>query len=101
MERIRLYRSNRQKFLGEVILDQGQSNLLVDDQQERSRLQKVFDETGDVTWAWARFEDNEWNEHRAKPRTPNWLWFVVANILYPMGYQADFNVPDEGSADTS
>lgn len=34
-------------------------------------------------------------EHRAKPRTERWLWFVVANILYPMGCQADFGVTDE------
>ena len=30
------------------------------------------------------------------PRTDRWLWFVVANVLYPMGYQADLGADRDG-----
>jgi len=39
---------------------------------------------------------DEWQENIAEPRTERWLWFVVANILYPMGYQADLGISEDG-----
>ncbi len=95
MERIRLYRSGRQRLVGDVILDDGALILEVNDEHDRSALEKIFNETGEVTWGWTtRYGEGKWNEHRADPKTPNWLWFVVTNILPPMGYQA-VGVTDE------
>jgi hypothetical protein len=43
-----------------------------------------------------RFDEGEWQENIAEPRTEQWLWFVVANILCPIGYQADFGISEDG-----
>jgi hypothetical protein len=95
LQTIRLWRSGRVKLLGYVTLDDGHLTYEFDDAQEQDHVQEVFDQTGDVTWAWTRlFGEGGWEEHRAEPCTPEWLWFVVANILYPMGYQADFGVTE-------
>jgi hypothetical protein len=49
-----------------------------------------------LTWSLSRFDEGEWQESIAEPRTERWLWFVVANILYPMGYQADLGIGEDG-----
>lgn len=92
--RIRLYKSNRKKLLGDVVLDGDRLTLHIEDERERDELQRIFDNTGEVTVGWAWYEGEEPVEHRAQPRTPTRLWVVVANILYPMGYQADFGVTE-------
>ncbi len=96
MERVRLWRDKRQTLVGVVELDAENRRLiyLIDDEREHERVAGIFDETGKVTWGWTRFGDNDWVEHRAEPNTSPWFWFVVANILYPKGYQADFGVTD-------
>jgi hypothetical protein len=53
-----------------------------------------------VTWSFSRFDEGEWQENIAEPRTDRWLWFVVANILYPMGYQADLGISEDGEPTT-
>jgi hypothetical protein len=58
--------------------------------------EEVFEQTGQVTWSFSRFDEGEWQENIAEPRTERWLWFVVANILYPMGYQADLGIGEDG-----
>ena len=55
---------------------------------------------GQVTWSFSRFDEGEWQENIAEPRTERWLWFVVANILYPMGYQADLGISEDGEPTT-
>ncbi len=87
MERVKLLFGRRP--IGIVRLVDGQVVLDVADQEDRDRLDRVFKETGEVTWAWTRYGEAEWQEHRAEPGTENWLWFVVANILYPQGYRID------------
>jgi hypothetical protein len=94
VDRIRLWRSNRKTLVSDVMIDDGRLILQVEDTSDRARLQEVFDRTGEVTWAWTRRGEEDWTEQRAQPGTSTWLWFVVANILYPMGYQADFGVTD-------
>lgn len=96
MEGIRLWRAKRQKVVGMVYLDTGDLDLDIPDDHERARVKEIFDQTGEVTWAYTRFGGGEWQAHKAEPRTRNWLWFVVANILYPKGYQADFGATHEG-----
>jgi hypothetical protein len=92
MERVRLWREGRKKLVGTVELDEDNRRLFfhIADEEEQNRVAGVFNEMGEVTWSWTRYGDGEWQEHRAEPRTRAWFWFVVANILYPMGYQADF-----------
>jgi len=53
---------------------------------------EVFKDSGEVSWAWTRYGNGEWQEHRADPLTRRWFGFVVINIQYPLGYQADFDV---------
>lgn len=92
MERVKLWREARQKLVGTVELDEENRRLFfhIDDEEEKDRVAAVFTETGEVSWAWTRYGEGEWQEHKAEPLTENWFWFVVANRLYPLGYQADF-----------
>ena len=96
VEGIRLWRDNRQKLVGMVYLDKGVLDLDIQDDHERALVEEVFEQTGQVTWSFSRFDEGEWQENVAEPRTERWLWFVVANILYPMGYQADLGVGEDG-----
>jgi hypothetical protein len=96
VEGIRLWRANRQKLVGMVYLDQGVLDLDIQDDHERALVEEVFEQTGQVTWSFSRFDEGEWQENIAEPRTDRWLWFVVANILYPMGYQADLGANEDG-----
>jgi hypothetical protein len=96
VEGIRLWRANRQKLVGMVYLDKGVLDLDIEDDHERATVEEVFEQTGQVTWSFSRFDEGEWQENIAEPRTEPWLWFVVANILYPMGYQADLGAGEDG-----
>ena len=101
MEGIRLWRANRQKLVGMVyLLDKGVLDLDIPDDHERALVEDVLDQTGQVTWSFSRFDEGEWQENIAEPRTERWLWFVVANILYPMGYQADLGISEFGEPTT-
>ncbi|MGI8790208.1 MAG: hypothetical protein ACR2I4_04905 [Actinomycetota bacterium] len=95
MERVRLWRNKRRKLIGVVELDESNRRLIfhIDDEEELDRVTDAFKQTGEVTWAWTGYGD-ELQELRAEPRTDQWFWFVVANILYPLGYQADFGVDE-------
>jgi hypothetical protein len=96
MERVRLWRSRRQQLVGTVELDEENRRLIfhIDNEEERDRVSDVFTETGEVSWAWTRYGEGERQEHQAEPLTRQWFWFVVANILYPRGYQADFGASE-------
>jgi hypothetical protein len=96
VEGIRLWRASRQKLVGMVYLDKGVLDLDIPDDHERALVEEVLEQTGQVTWSFSRFDEGEWQENIAEPRTDRWLWFVVANILYPMGYQADLGISEEG-----
>jgi len=96
VEGIRLWRASRQKLVGMVYLDKGVLDLDIQDDHERALVEEVLEQTGQVTWSFSRFDEGEWQENIAEPRTDPWLWFVVANILYPMGYQADLGISEEG-----
>jgi hypothetical protein len=96
VEGIRLWRANRQRLVGMVYLDKGVLDLDIQDDHERALVEEVFEQTGQVTWSFSRFDEGEWQENIAEPRTEPWLWFVVANILYPMGYQADLGAGRDG-----
>jgi hypothetical protein len=96
VEGIRLWRANRQKLVGMVYLDKGVLDLDIQDDLERALVEDVLEQTGQVTWSFSRFDEGEWQENIAEPRTERWLWFVVANILYPMGYQADLGISEFG-----
>jgi hypothetical protein len=96
VEGVRLWRANRQKLVGMVYLDKGILDLDIQDDHERALVEEVFEQTGQVTWSFSRFDEGEWQENIAEPRTESWLWFVVANILYPMGYQADLGADEDG-----
>jgi hypothetical protein len=96
VEGIRLWRASRQKLVGMVYLDKGVLDLDIQDDHERALVEEVLEQTGQVTWSFSRFDEGEWQENIAEPRTDRWLSFVVANILYPMGYQADLGISEEG-----
>lgn len=85
--RVKLMRGQRP--IGSVTLEDERLVYHLADEQEREQIENVLTQTGEVTWAWTRIGEGEWQEHRAKPLTDNWLWFVVANILYPKGYRAE------------
>jgi hypothetical protein len=80
-------------------LDKGVLDLDIQDDHERALVENVLEQTGQVTWSFSRFDEGEWQEKIAEPRTERWLWFVVANILYPMGYQADLGIKRGRRAD--
>jgi hypothetical protein len=100
VEGIRLWRANRQKLVGMVYLDKGVLDLDIQDDHERALVEDVLEQTGQVTWSFSRFDEGKWQENIAEPRTEPWLWFVVANILYPMGYQADLGISEDGEPTT-
>jgi hypothetical protein len=100
VEGIRLWRANRQKLIGMVYLEKGVLDLDIQDDHERALVEEVLEQTGQVTWSFSRFDEGEWQENIAEPRTERWLWFVVANILYPMGYQADLGISEDGEPTT-
>lgn len=56
-------------------LDEQNRRLLyrIDDQKELNRLTSIFEGTGEVKWAWTRFGEGEWMEHRAEPKTGPWF----------------------------
>jgi hypothetical protein len=83
-----------------VYLAQGVLDLDIPDDHERALVEEVLVQTGQVTWSFSRFDEGEWQESMAEPRTERWLWFVVANILYPMGYQADLGISEDGEPRT-
>ena len=91
MERVRLWRHGRRNLIGTVELDEEHRRLEfhIDDQSERDYLSSIFDGTGAVRWAWQRYGEDKWQEQGARPRTPDWFWFVVDHRLRPLGYQAD------------
>lgn len=95
MERVKLWRNQRKRLVGTVELDEGNRRLLfhIDDEAERDEITRIFTETGALTYSWTGYGD-EWQENQAEPLTAEWFWFVVANILYPRGYQADFGAGD-------
>jgi hypothetical protein len=95
MERVRLWRNDRQTLIGTVELYEEQHRLIfhIDDEDEHDRVSGVFYDTGEVTWTWTGY-GSELRELRAEPRTGHWFWFVVAHLLYPLGYQADFGVTE-------
>ena len=88
---VNLWREGRGTPIGTVELDEGNRRLFlhIDDEVERSRIERVFSETGRVIWGWTRYGDNEWQEHRAEPLTSNWFSFLILNRLYPLGYRAE------------
>ena len=94
MERVKLWREESREFVGVgfVELHDEDRRLIfhIDDEDERNRVARVFKETGEVSWAWTRHGEGESEEHRADPLTRQWFHFVVFNILYPLGYQPDF-----------
>jgi hypothetical protein len=94
--RIRIYRSDSQKLVGDINLADGQLDLDIPDEGLREWLQTLLDQVGEVTLAWTPSGEGGWTEHRAEPRTTHWLRFVSLNVLIPMGYQVDFRPRDEG-----
>ena len=93
MERVKLWREESREFVGVGFVELHDDDRLIfhiDDEDERKRVAAVFRETGEVSWAWTRHREREWQEHRASPLTRQWFHFVVFNILYPLGYQPDF-----------
>ena len=56
MESARLWRDERRKEIGVVELDEENRRLLfhMDDADERYRIAHLFNETGEVTWAWTQ-----------------------------------------------
>ena len=48
--RIRIYRSNRQKLVGDIYLADGQLDLDILDEGLREWLQALLDKVGEVTW---------------------------------------------------
>ena len=92
MQRVELWRNDRERLVGVVELDEDNRRLVfhIDDEDERDRIAGIFKDTGAVSWSWTSIGGGELQENRAERLTPEWFWFIVTNILYPRGYQADF-----------
>jgi hypothetical protein len=101
MESVRLWRNQRNRVVGVVRLegaehpnDKGRLSVHIDDEHDRKQVTEAFQRSKEVTVGWVGYEGSDLHEIRAKPMTPNWFHVVVINVLYPLGYQADFGVTE-------
>jgi hypothetical protein len=95
LESVRLWTNGRKRRVGTITLDEnGHLVFHIDDKHDRDTVEAVFRETGEVTWGWPEVGEGKLQEQKASPREPDWFLFVIANRLYPLGYQADFGASE-------
>ena len=93
LDTVKLWRDGKKEPIGTVELDEDNRCLFfqIENEVDRERVKRIFDETGDVSSAWTRSDGAEWQQEVAEPLTSNWFIFVVVNRLSRLGYRADFH----------